>query len=401
MGRRDLARPQVLRRLLLDLIASRPVPPERLHALTAADWQAVSDMAAQHRLGPLLHARHENEPAIPQGVREGWRGAYRYWKMAAMLARAELPRVAGFLEARGHQPIALKGAWLFAHAYPDPALRPLRDIDLLVPAESVIPAFEAMLGAGYEMMEPLELPLAELVRIDKHMPGLRSPGGVRVELHHRLWEIEGQRDHRVPLAIEAGVRARAVTVDGIRYPCREDMLAHLIVHAVYSHRLDCGPLLLTDIAYVLAGSRIDWPAFRARARREGWDDGAALVLSLVQQHDSRVPEWDGATTPGEVPSDILDRALDLLLQDLETRRSAGLFATLSLASPGAFVRRLRGQRTGVHEKSHLSRDLQAEGGFMRWMLHRTARTLTQIGSSEVRRQSRNLASISRWLDAEN
>lgn len=401
MGGRRLARPQVLRRLLLDLFSPHPLAPGALAGLDEDDWRQIAAMADQHRLGPMLHARRDGEQAIPATVREGWRAAHRYWTMAAMLVRAELPRVAGLLENAGHAPIALKGAWLSAHAYPDPALRPVRDIDLLVPHDSVIPAFETLLGAGYTLLQPPELPLEEIVRIDKHMPPLRSPGGVVIELHHRLWEAEGQRDHRVPCGAEEGVRSRAIMAGGIRFPCPEDMCAHLIVHAVYSHRLDCGPLLLSDIAAIARAHPIDWNALRARARIEGWSEGAALVLSLVGRYDPALASLCGTAGPEDVPESVLDLVPDLLLQDLETRRSAGLFATLHQGRPGAFVRRLRARRAGGEPQSSVSRDLAGEGGLLRWMLHRTRRSLAEIGSGEVRRQSRNLATVSKWLNSEN
>lgn len=38
-------------------------------------------------------------------------------------------------------------------------------------------------------------------------------------------------------------------------------LLHLIIHAVHDHLFNIGPVILTDVRYVLQSSRIDWPLF--------------------------------------------------------------------------------------------------------------------------------------------
>lgn len=388
----------VLRRLLLAMIAAGPFDVDALVGLSDDDWSALDRMAAQHRLQPMLYVRFGELPAIPSAVRNDWRGAYRYWKMMAVAARSELRKVSALLEAAGFSPIALKGAWLSEHCYADAALRPLRDLDVLVTPDTVIAAFECLLAAGYQPIHPIELSLADIVRIEKHMPPLRSPMGICIELHHRMWEVEGQMDHLFPERIEAEVRERAIVVDGLRYPCAEDMLAHLIVHAVYSHRLDCGPLVLSDIAVLLHSTPVDWPRLWQRARVEEWAEGAALVLALVHRHDPGLPGLVAAIADMAVPEALLDHAADLLLQDLDTRRSAGFFATLRAGLPGTFRRRLLGNRQGDGHGGDIARDLEHEGGYWGWALQRAGRTFSQWRNPNVRRQSSQLAAVSRWLN---
>jgi len=390
-----------LRRLLLKMIAAGPFDTAALAGLSEGDWSVLDLMAGQHRLQPMLHARFGDSPAVPADMRDQWRASYRYWKMMAVAARSELRKTSRILQSAGYEPIALKGAWLAEHCYEDPALRPLRDLDILVTPETVIGAFECLQANGYQPLDPIELSLTDIVRIEKHMPPLQSPTGICIELHHRMWEVEGQMDHMFPDRIEAEVRARAIVVDGVRYPCAEDMLAHLIVHAVYSHRLDCGPLVLSDIAMMLRSTPMDWARLWDRARSEDWVEGAALVLALVNRHDPDLPGLNDIVAANPVPQDLLDGAADLLLQDLETRRSAGFFATLRAGLPGTFRRRVRGHRQGDGHGADIARDLAHEGGFWGWALKRTGRTLSQWRNPEVRRQSGQLAAISRWLNREH
>ena len=385
-----------LRRFLLDMVGTRQVPD--LAALGVRDWAALNAMASQHRLKPLLYAQLGTSPALPPELRADWQAEHRVAALRAMLTRQELIDCANLLEAAGLAPIALKGAWLTRHAYPDPALRPMRDIDLLVPRDGVLAGYAALLAAGYTELEPPEMPLAQMVRLDKHMPPLLAPRGTVVELHHRLWEPDGRLDHASPAQNEAALRSRAVCDDdGLHYLAPHDTLAHLIVHAVYSHRLDCGPLLLPDIDFLVQAAPIDWAAFWTQASAEGWRSGARLVLDLVAQYRTGAAIDFGPDSGPPSPPELFEAAPDLLLQDLDTRGSAGLAAAALKAGPAKLLQRLRGRR-GAHGEGEVTRSMEHEGGMLGWAGSRAWRSLTQLARADVRRQSRQLAALSQWLD---
>lgn len=385
-----------LRRFLLDMVGTRQVPD--LAALGVRDWAALNAMASQHRLKPLLYAQLGTSPALPPELRADWQAEHRVAALRAMLTRQELIDCANLLEAAGLAPIALKGAWLTRHAYPDPALRPMRDIDLLVPRDGVLAGYAALLAAGYTELEPPEMPLAQVVRLDKHMPPLLAPRGTVVELHHRLWEPDGRLDHASPAQNEAALRSRAVCDDdGLHYLAPHDTLAHLIVHAVYSHRLDCGPLLLPDIDFLVQAAPIDWAAFWTQASAEGWRSGARLVLDLVAQYRTGAAIDFGPDSGPPSPPELFEAAPDLLLQDLDTRGSAGLAAAALKAGPAKLLQRLRGRR-GAHGEGEVTRSMEHEGGMLGWAGSRAWRSLTQLARADVRRQSRQLAALSQWLD---
>jgi Uncharacterised nucleotidyltransferase len=385
-----------LRRTLLDLVGTARIPAQA--GLSSSDWQELNRIAAMHRLQPLLHAMHGTDPALPAAIAASWRTAHRTAAITALAQHADLVRTAGLLEAAGFAPIALKGAWLAHQAYPEPAQRPMRDLDLLVPREQVLGAFAALLGAGYTQLVTAEMPLEAIVRLDKHMPPLLSPGGTTIELHHRLWEPDGRLEHSSPAVDEAEIRRRAITGEGgIRALAPADLLSHLIVHAVYSHRLDCGPLLLPDIAFLLRAAPADWPRFWAAARAESWRDGARMVLELVVR---AYPEAAIDFTPdhGEPPpQDLLETAPDLLLQELETRASARFAAATLKDGASALVARSLGKR-GARGEGEVTRDMASEGGRAGWALSRLWRTLRDLAQRDTRRQSRQLAALSSWLD---
>lgn len=385
-----------LRRVLLDLIGTAETP--NLSALTPADWGELDRIAALHRLQPLLHAQHRGNPAIPAEIAANWQAAHRAATMHAMAQRADLADTCALLEREGYAPIALKGAWLSAFAYPEAAQRPMRDIDLLVSPETVIPAFEALLAAGYSYARPSEMALADVVRLDKHMPPLIAPRGTVVELHLRLWERDGRLDHASPEGDETAVVARsAVAADGLRYLDPQDLLVHLIIHAVYSHRLDCGPLVLADIDLLLRAAPIHWPRFWAGANAQGWRDGARLMLELTA-HYRRTAAIDFTADPGGlVPADLFAAAPDLLLQELDSRTSAGLAAATLKAGPMKLAERMTGRRK-VAGEAEATRLTSHEGGALAWAGSRVLRSLRDLARGDVRDQSRQLAALSKWLD---
>ena len=387
---------QALRRILLDMVGTRQVAD--LSALDGQDWTKLQAVADQHRLQPLLYAQRGTDPGLPPAVRADWQRAHRLAALRAMVTRQELTECAHLLETAGLAPIALKGAWLARHAYPDPAQRPMRDVDLLVPREGVLEGYAALLAAGYTELEPPEIPLAEAVRLDKHMPALLAPRGTVVELHHRLWEPDGRLDHASPAQDEAALRAGAIIdADGIRYLAPQDTLAHLIVHAVYSHRLDCGPLLLPDVDYLVRAAPIDWNSFWPRAAAEGWRNGARLVLDLVAQYRLGAPIDFGPDRGPPTPPQLFEAAADLLLQDLTTRGSAGFAAAALKVGPAKLLQRLRGRR-GAHGEAEVTRSMEHEGGMLAWAGSRAWRSVTELARADVRRQSRQLAALSQWLD---
>ena len=383
-----------LRRILLDLTGpDAPVP-----VLDAGSWAELDRIAEQHRLQPLLHSLHRGDPVLPPEIAASWQTAHRYFAMRAMIQRSELAATCAILAEAGIPAVALKGAWLAARAYPDPALRPMRDIDLLVPQADIGRAFDALLGAGYVQAGAAEMTLDEIVLIDKHMPPLLAPRGTMIELHHRLWERDGRLDHASPTSNETEVLARAVRdEDGIGYPAAQDLLAHLIVHAVYSHRLDVGPLVLSDVEHLLGTAPIDWPRFWADAAAHGWRDGARLILELVGRYRPGVP-IDFSADPGPpAPPDVLEAAPDLLLQDLATRASAGLAAKTIKQGPAGLAERITGRRKVAGEAA-VTRAATGPGGLLGWAGSRALRSLRDLARADVRRQSRQLAALSQWLD---
>ncbi len=284
-------------------------------------WEAVLKMARQHRLLPLLHWRllHEHRDwDVPEDVRQRLAQAFKRATLDALAWQRELLMVQAHLAQAGIPCLALKGAYLAVHSYPHPALRPLRDLDVLVPMAQVLAAQRCLLQAGYRAVAPgnWEACLAS----KHHLPVLEAPTSrQKIELHFRLHPLTMRQPHAVAWE-RLHTQAVTATVAGqtVAYLAPTDLLLHLIAHAVYQHRFDNGPLLLTDIAYLLQQDCIDWPKFWQAAEERCWSKGCVLVLQLVASYYKALPVDYPQTVQRHLPevAPLLPACAELMLSDL-------------------------------------------------------------------------------------
>lgn len=375
-----------LRRLVLSLLRTAGPPEPDLSSLCASDWDRLDAILGEHRLQPLLHAERPGMH-VPPGIAAGWASAYRTAGLVALRQRAALIGANRLLHAAGIAAVALKGAWLAWHAYGAPAMRPMRDIDLLVEPADLPQAWRALKAAGFAA--PLGEPDWGALLRDKHLPPLLSPEGVMLELHGRAWETEEQAGHAMPLGAD-GLLARArpgAKGDGVLYPLPEDTLVHLLVHAVYSHWLDCGPLVLADIDVLLRNNPTFWPSFWRRAEAEGWKRGAALVLALADRwRRPGILVESGCTTT--IPSELLDAAPDLLLQSPDRRAEARIIARLGRDGVAGVAR-----AKWAEARSHPAH-------FARTLLRRGAQLLAGASSAKAREKAHAMDRLGGWLLAD-
>lgn len=316
-----------LQLLVLDLISPRPdIDPARISSLNAADWERILAMVRQHRLGPLLHwqlARGRAGLPVPVGVREELAKDIKRATLHAQVMRREWVLIHRLLTVAGIPCLALKGAFLAYYAYPKPGLRPMRDLDILVPAAEALRAFEVLIGGGLIRPPQYQGDVQAQMCIFRHLPPLRTASGLAmVEVHASLHNTdEGKPCRHDPCSAPTfWRRAIEVQVGGetLRVPAPTDQLLHLIAHAILDHKFSNGPLILSDIAFLLERQPIDWASFwrtasEGRLKRACW-----LTLRLVEAY------WGGENIgwPAEsmtFPS--TDRALQqgalLMLRDCD------------------------------------------------------------------------------------
>lgn len=287
------------------------------------DWTEVARQARQHALEPLLHAALAKLPiraAIPAEVIEALRAAYQRTARANLASYAELGRLLGDFERERIPAILLKGGALAAALYPAIGLRPMRDLDLLVPVPDLPQASAALQARGYAAVAERAQRRGESVDCERtFVPGRGEC--LPVELHWHVINLLHYR-RRTPVSwfwrqsVETrfcGLRALVLTP--------EAQLIHLASHLKLNHHGDRW-LREYDIALLLTrpGGGLRWEAVTGAARR------FQLSLVLAEVLDRVEGVWGVAA-----PAGIRD----------ELRRQPGLGQRLACAMTSPRLRGLQ------------------------------------------------------------
>lgn len=320
--------------LLLDMLASaRGADRAVLAALSDGEWETIGAMAKQHRLAPLLHQQmggRGSDWPVPEALKARWARGWRASAERALAVQQALIAVGALADREGLAYAALKGAWLAWQAYPQAALRPMRDIDLLLSEEDAVRLHAAMSAAGAVPGKFSHTPIDFALAHHKHLPPLHwGPQKVAFELHWRLSNpVEGEGRSGVAAATDALLARRVRATVGpadIAYLDPTDTLLHLVVHAAYGRQpFDNGPQVLADLAAATGAAAIDWPRFWADAAAQGRVGGARLLFALAAK-------YQGVRVAGEpdaepVPARLVAAAEALMLQDMDAKAERG-FAT--------------------------------------------------------------------------
>ena len=200
--------------------------------------------------------------------------------------QAVLRRLSHALAAAGIPFVVLKGAALAHLAYPEPALRPMGDIDLWTRPEFLDRTAEVLIAIGIPYSSRMEVRRAAANPMEQDTSRVFEATGasVVVELHG---ELRSMRDVAPAWADAAWTRAAPRDLGGVsaRVLHAEDMLTHLAVHASAHHHFEMGLRPLLDISLWLEreGGACDWPALTERWCREGCFTWCYLTLTLAKE----------------------------------------------------------------------------------------------------------------------
>lgn len=228
----------------------------------------------RHRIGALLNLALTdcgvlgNEPATTLLSRIARKTIEQQLRLAA-----SQERMASALTGAGIAFLTIKGSALSDELYLRPALRRVRDIDVLVDPADADDALQTLERAGYELVKQAnfggDTPIARgswrqrsEMRVFKDQLLRDTVHGVQLELHCRLFKVG-------PQAITAGVKAEAGEAQQASLSSDHYAL-YIILHGA----LDYWPRLkwLADLSLLMR--KLD----HARCRR---------ILSLADRHDCR------------------------------------------------------------------------------------------------------------------
>jgi hypothetical protein len=273
-----------VRRLLA--MDREPCPP---HFFDALPWPGVLHLARSQGIAPLLYSilQHHQAP-LPAAVRDAFEESYYRVAAANTLRFQELAGVLAALSAAAVPVLLLKGAALAESVYGNLALRPMVDLDLMVPRDRIEQVPSLLEPLGYRLLPgPAGHPFPFTTRYGGEimLRNDRSLWPVQLDVHWNLLAIWWM-DHTTRLDVDAlWQNARPLLLSGasVLQFCPEDALLHLCLHAGAGHSY-AQLLNFIDIDRLVAVyQQLDWDQFVQRARR--FQIGASVYFALQFTRD--------------------------------------------------------------------------------------------------------------------
>lgn len=194
-------------------------------------WAEVVNRAEEHGLAPLLW-RHLSRCGVvlDESVQQQLRALTIRHRRANEIRAEALIEIVGLYASHGIECAVLKGGALAHVLYPQPHLRPMRDLDILVDAGRADSAQRLLREIGYKA--PLEH-ANPMMRYHHHLPiASGEKHGLRLSVEIHLDALSG--DYPQSLRLESlGRPLQEFDIAGIRMQTlgHTDMLHHLCRHA--------------------------------------------------------------------------------------------------------------------------------------------------------------------------
>ena len=258
------------------------------------DVRALTDPAALARwralgllpLAAYLLKGHPQADRIPPDVRTSLEAALLKGRAVAARWAAALDRVAEAL-ARATVPVVLfKGADFAFHVYPDPGLRSMVDLDLVVPLARLDDAQDALRRAGFRddtSCYSVEWYRAGLQRL---APLVDDRSGVEIEVHGSL--VPSFSPY-CPPEQEVWSDTLASAWPACSRLSRTWAVWHLVWHATVGHARGSGVFDRATADLLALHGRsgvepIDWPGVLALASATGLSGSLAELLTSAAAH---------------------------------------------------------------------------------------------------------------------
>jgi len=323
--------------ILLSLLSTKKLQDQNLlFNLSEDSLNSLKHYSKMHRLGPHLGymlKTYHSDLVAPQALKEFVQVTTQATAIRSLIAQRSLILISRILSKNKIPSIALKGAYLAFHAYPDPALRPLRDIDILVPKQSAIFAYKCLLSAGFTRNQKYPGNLESALLTSHHLPPLLDPSGtLGIEIHSAISHSNEDFEFEADDYFWQNSILKEFSGELVRFPSPIDQLQHLIHHAVVHHIFDNGPLLISDIAYLISTHDIDWTLFWSQADKRGIVPICTLVLCIVKNQWSNAKVEMLSQNLIQISPDLIEDGLVLMLRDFDTRSTISLKLSLAESS---------------------------------------------------------------------
>jgi hypothetical protein len=253
--------------------------PEHAHLLASkaagfTAWEGFIPAVEKHGMAPLFN---RNAVAagieLPEDITFRLRGLVLRHRLAEQARTRCLVEILQAANTAGIEVVLLKGAAMAHLVYPEPGLRPMRDMDLLARPDQAAKLQSLLMGMGYKPAEEAPWDHQHLSGLVKQVEGFT----ISLEVHHHVFHFSWRG--RAANVEEWMDRARPFFIEGI--PAKSLAPEEMLWHA-YQHMIS-GPIRLIAVADMInlteeLKDEIDWD-------RLEWKYPQVLnVLALFHPH---------------------------------------------------------------------------------------------------------------------
>lgn len=265
------------------------------------DWETLVSQAKRQGVAPLVYwnlSQAGKLSHIPETARKALRAEYAMTLFTNQQLFSQLETLSRHFKAAGIPIVALKGACFALTLYPDIGLRPMSDLDVLVPEALLPKAIKIATELGYKDLLP------------EVYPGIRSIlkqevelflNGSRLELHNNLlvdtsftFSAPTEWFWKQATLPNSDLQAR---FEGLQILSPEANILYLAAHTVLKHSPRRAILRqFYDLDQVIRqhAKTLDWAMMLKQAKTFEWSSALFEAFSTIKEY---------FTTP--VPEDVM------------------------------------------------------------------------------------------------
>ena len=273
--------------------------------LSAEDRQNICALSQKYKLQHLLAYYLGPKKLLPPEYCQEFLKIYHASVGRELRRDAGLRRMRQLLQENNIDYIALKGSFLAYFCYPNPALRPSSDIDILIRERDLTKMADVFHAAGWTDNDHQEhsLHITALVSPDKRM---------LLEPHHTIFKAHNSA------ADNEKLWSMAVKGSGNEYFLPpEVVLLHLLDNALRD-RLEFGLKPLADSAYLLSKQPVSVAKLQSTAQKLGITVEAGLLFSAFNDFFPEPYNHIAADAPAEVVAAFRNLTLHGSLKQLNS-----------------------------------------------------------------------------------
>ncbi len=274
--------------LLVECCGSKAASNLRRIARRRPDWATLLRHAQGLGVAPFLYwnLKHGSVAGeVPSETINSLRNSY-FWSAARNRdLQLRLADVLISFNRLGIAVIVLKGAALAFTIYPNPGLRPMADLDLLIRKDDIACALEILQELGYAPSKISNPAVWYEEHQHQHCtPYVSNDGQTTIELHHDL--LPANKYVHVPIE-QLWRHARPIAIDSAQSLglSLEDLLLHLCLHVSFNDGFLGWLRYACDVSVILDKfeQELNWHQFVENARAYGVARYAYYALWMAEQ----------------------------------------------------------------------------------------------------------------------